>query len=113
MTNLTAFFLVLTLTGTPAAGVACVADCGTAPATPGHCHEDAADINGPMISAGVSCYDPSVAESLYLIEHRALTSPAILAAAFSPTMPIVAIDALGVRPPRTDSWRQPPLVLRI
>lgn len=113
MTNITALFLVLTLTGAPAASVACVAECRQAPATSGHCHEYTTATDGPMISARVSCYDPSVVESLYLTESRAPINAAILAVTASPTTAKVRTDALAVVVLRADACLKPPLVLRI
>ena len=112
MANTTAVMLVLMLTGTPAAGVVCLADCGTPPAAAGHCHEDT--IDGTTMSLPVSCYDPSVAESVYVAESRAVVGPAMLVVTPLPAMmPIARVEAIGILPPSADALLKPPLVLRI
>ena len=114
MTNITAFLIVLTLTGTPAAGVACIAECRQAPATSGHCHEDTTTTDGPMIAASVSCYDPDVTESLYVVEHRALVGAAVLTGTSPVAAPAVArTGALTIARGSAQASLKPLLVLRI
>lgn len=114
MTNITALLLALTLTGAPVASVVCVTECQQKPATSGHCHEDMAASKGPMLSAGPHCSDPSISESPYLIEHRALPGPAVLTTTSSLMAPaLVRTDAPAVFLRAADAWLKPPLVLRL
>jgi hypothetical protein len=113
MTNITALLLVLTLTGGPVASVVCATECQDEPAALGHCHGDMAMGDGPMMSAGDSCSDPSLSDSPYLVEHRAVPGAAVLTT-MPLTMPaVVRTDAPAVIATATDGWLKPPLVLRL
>lgn len=114
MTNITAFLLVLTLTGTPIASVVCFAECQHGPVTSGHCHVDMAASEGPMVSASGDCADPAISDSPFLIEHRAVTGPAVLTTTSPLAMPEVArTDAPAVPVRSVDGSLTLPLVLRI
>jgi hypothetical protein len=114
MTNITALLLVLTLTGVPVASVVCVTECQHERATSGHCHGDMAASKGLMVSAGADCSDPSLSESPYVIEYRALPGAAVLTQTLSLTAPaLVRTGAPAVFPAAADAWLKPPVVLRI
>jgi hypothetical protein len=114
MTNITAFLLVLTLTGAPAASVACITECQHEPVTSGHCHGDMATVDRLMMSAGVSCNDPSISDSPFVIEHRAVPGAAVLTTTLSPTVPeLVRAAAPVFLPEAAEGWLKPPLVLRL
>ena len=115
MTNITAFSLVLTLAiGAPVANVVCVTGCQQEPATSDHFHEDMASSAGPMVAAGSDCREPSISESPYLVEHRALPGPAVLITTPSLTTPApIGTDEPAVFLRASDAWLKPPLVLRI
>ena len=113
MTNITAVLLVLALTATPVASVVCVTECQQEPAMSGHCHGDMAASEGPMMSA-VDCSDPSIGDSPYVIEHRAVPGAAALTTTLSPTAPeLVGTVARAVLAKAADVWMTPPLVLRL
>src|SRR5687768_10217871 len=76
MTNITALLLVLTMTGVPVASIVCVAECQPEPATWGHCHGDMAASDRPMMFASDSCNDPSIGDSPFVIEYRAVPGAA-------------------------------------
>jgi hypothetical protein len=112
MMNLTAFLLVLTLTGVPVAGVVCVAECPYGPATSVHCHRDTND--EPMMSASDRCNDPSISESPYVVEHRAAPGAAVLVTTLLPIPPaLVRTDAPADPARAADGWLKPPPVLRL
>jgi hypothetical protein len=114
MTNITALLLVLAMTGAPAASVVCVAECQPEPATSGHCHGDMAASDRPMMSASDSCNDPSISDSPFVIQHRALPGAAVLTTTSSPTtLELVRTDAPAVLAGAVDAWLKPPLVLRL
>ena len=114
MTNITALLLVLTMTGVPVAGVVCVAECQHEPATSGHCHGDMAASDRPMMSASHRCNDPSISDSPFVIEHRAVPGAAVLTTALLPTTPeLVRADAPAVLARAADRWLRPPHVLRL
>jgi len=114
MTNITAFLLALTLTGAPVASVVCVAQCQLRPATSGDCHAGMATSEGPMISGSDSCNEPSITESPFVIEHRAMTGAAVLTTTSSRMTPaLVRTDVPVLRVSRADAWRKPPLIRRI
>jgi len=114
MTNITAVLLVLALTGTPVASVVCVAECQGEPATSGHWHGDMTASEGLMMSAVDSCTDPSIGDSLYVIEHRAVPGPAALTTTLSPTAAeLVGTVAPAILTTAADAWVKPPLVLRL
>jgi hypothetical protein len=114
MTNITPLLLVLTLTGAPVASVVCATECQHEPAALGHCHGDMATSDGPMMSAGYSCIDPSLSESPYVVEHRAVPGAPVLTTTLSLTMTaLVRADAPAVLARATNGWLKPPLVLRL
>jgi hypothetical protein len=114
MTNITALLLVLTMTGVPVASVVCVAECQPEPATWGHCHGDMAAGDRPMMFASDSCNNPSISDSPFVIEHRAVPGAAVLTTTLSPTTPEwVGTDAPAVLAGVADAWLKPPLVLRL
>ncbi len=114
MTNITAFLLVLTMTGAPVARVVCVAECQDEPVTLGHCHGDMAASDRPMMSASDSCNDPSISDRPFVIEHRAVPGAAVLTTPLLPiTAGMVRAGAPAVRASAADAWLQPPLVLRL
>ena len=114
MTNITALLLVLTLTGAPVASVVCVAECQHEPATSGHCHGGMAAGDRPMMSASDSCNGPSISDSPFVIEHRAVTGAAVLTTALLPTaLEQVRADAPAVLAMAADAWLKPPPVLRL
>ena len=114
MTNITALLLVLTMTGAPVASVVCVAECQYEPATWGHCHRDMAASNRPMMSASHSCNDPSISDSPFVIEHRAVPGATVLTTTLLPTTPeLVRADAPAVLARAADAWLKPLLVLRL
>ena len=114
MSNITAFLLVLTLTGAPVAGVVCVTDCPDEPVTSNHCHADMATSDGPMIYAGDSCDDPSISNSPYVIEHRAVPGAAVLTATpFSTTPGLARTEAPASLARVPSAQLEPPFVLRI
>lgn len=113
MTNITAVLLVLTLTGAPVASVVCVAKCQHELAMSGHCHADMAASDRPMVSASDSCNDPSISDSPFVINHRAVPGAAVLATTLlSATPRLVRADAPAVLG-AADAWLKPPPVLRI
>ena len=114
MTNITALLLVLTMTGVPVASAVCVAECQPEPATWGHCHGDMAASDRPMVFASDSCNDPSISDSPFVIEHRAVPGAAVLTTTSSPTtLELVRTDAPAVPAEGADAWLKPPLVLRL
>jgi len=114
MTNITALLLVLTMTGAPVASVVCVAECRHEPATLGHCHADTAAGDRPMMTARDSCNDPSIANSPFVVEHRAVPGATVLTTTLLPTTPeLVRADAPAVLARAADAWLKPPLVLRL
>ena len=114
MTNITVLFLVLTLTGVPAASVVCVTECQNEPATSGHCHDDMATSEGPMMSASDSCNDRAISDSAYVIEHRAMADASVLTATSLPAaLEVVRTDAPALSGRTPDEWLKPLLVLRI
>ena len=114
MTNITALLLVLTMTGAPVASVVCVAECQQEPVTWGHCHGHMAASDRPMISAGDSCSDPSISDSPFVIEHRAVPGAAALTTTSSPTRPaLVRAGAPAILARGMDAWLKPPPVLRL
>src|SRR5687768_3209329 len=114
MTNITALLLVLTLTGAPVASVVCVAECQHEPAALGHCHGDMAASDRPMMSASDSCNDPSISDSPFVIEHRAVPGAVVLTTTLLPTaLELVRADAPAVLARAADTCLKPPLVLRL
>jgi hypothetical protein len=114
MTNITVLLLVLTMTGAPVASVVCVTECQDEPATTGHCHGDMATTDGPKMSANDSCNEPSMSDSPFVIQHRAVPGAAVLATSLSPTtLALVRTDALAVFAGAADAWLKPRLVLRL
>lgn len=114
MTNITAFLLVLTMTGAPVASVVCVAECQPEPATWGHCHGDMAASDRPMMSASDRCNDPSISDSPFVIEHRVVSGAAALTTSLLPTTPeLVRTAAPAVLARAADARLTPPLVLRL
>jgi hypothetical protein len=114
MTNITALLLVLTMTGTPVESVVCVAECQHEPATWGHCHADMAASERPMMTASESCHDPSIANSPFVVEHRAVSGATVLTTTLLPATPeLVRADAPAGLARAADAWLQPPLVLRL
>ena len=114
MTNITAYLLVLTMTGAPVASVVCVAECQYEPATWGHCHGDMAASDRPMMSASHSCNDPSISDSPFVVEHRAVPGATVLTTTSLPTTSdLVRADAPAVLARAADARLKPPLVLRL
>ncbi len=114
MTNITSLLLVLTLTGAPVASVVCAAECQHEPAALGHCHGDMATSDGPMMFASHNCNDPSISDSPFVIEHRAVTGAAVLTTTLLPTaLEQVRTDAPAVLARAADAWLKSPLVLRL
>ena len=114
MTNITALLLVLTLTGAPVASVVCVAECQPEPATWGHCHGDMATSDRPMMVASDSCNDPSISDSPFVIEHRAVPGAAVRTTTSSPTTrEWVRTDAPAVLAGAAGAWLKAPCVLRL
>jgi len=102
MTNIAAFLLVLTLTGSPVTSIVCAAECQDGPVTSGHCHSDMARSDGSMVSANDRCADPSISDSPYVTEYRAVSGAAVLIITPSPTAPELVrtgAPAPHVRPP--------------
>jgi hypothetical protein len=115
MTNITALLLVLTLTGAPVARVVvCVTECQQEQMTPDQCHGDIAASEGPVVSAGSGCSDPSISESPYLVEHRPLLGSAVLTTTSSSMAAgLVRTDVSAVLAGAADAWLKPTLVLRL
>ena len=114
MTNITALLLVLTMTGVPVANLVCVAECQPEPATWGHCHGDMAASDRPMMFASDSCIDPSISDSPFVIEHRAVAGAAVLATTWSPTtLGLVRTAAPAFLARAAAAWLTPSLVLRL
>jgi hypothetical protein len=114
MTNITALLLVLALTGAPVSSVVCVAECQHEPATSGHCHGEMAASDRPMMFAGDSCNDPSISDSPFVVEPRAVPGAAVLTTTLLPTaLELVRAAAPAVLARAADAWLEPPLVLRL
>ncbi len=114
MTNITALLLVLTMTGAPVESVVCVAECQHEPATWGHRHADTVASDRPMMNASDSCNDPSIADSPFVVEHRAVPGATVLTTTLLPTTPeLVRADAPAVLARAADARLTPPLVLRL
>ena len=114
MTNITALLLVLTMTGSLVASVVCVAECQHEPARWGHCHGDMATSDRPMMSASHSCNDPSISDSPFVIEHRAVPGATVLTTTLLPATPeLVRADAPALLAQAAEAWLKPPLVLRL
>jgi hypothetical protein len=114
MTNITALLLVLTLTGAPVASVVCVTECQHEPATSGHCHGDMATSERPMMSSSDRCNDPSISDSPFVIEHRAVPGATVLTTTLlSTASEQVRTGAPAVLTRASDGWLMPPLVLRL
>jgi hypothetical protein len=114
MTNITALLLVLTLTGSPAISAACFTWCQQGPVTYGHCHDDMAAGSGPEITGDLTCGEPSLVDSPYLVEHRTATGAAVL----TTTSPVAMALAVRTKAPAVivalvSAVPRPPLVLRV
>ena len=112
--NVTAFLLVLTLTGLPVANAVCVTECRHQRTTSGHCHGDLATSIESISSASDSCDEPSMSEGPYVVEHRAAPGAAVLSAA----MPVTPAKAGRTNAPagvakNPVGWLSPPLILRL
>jgi hypothetical protein len=114
MTNLTALLLVLTLNGVPVSRVVCVTECQQEPAASDNRHREVAASEGPMVSAGSDCSDPSVSESPYLVEDRPLRGSAVLTTTSSlMAAALVRTDVAAELAGRAVAWLKPTLVLRL
>jgi hypothetical protein len=114
MMNITAYLLVLTLTGVPVASVACVTECQHTLTTSSHCQPEMATSDGPMVSANESCTDPTIGDSPYVVEYRAVPDAAVLTSTSYPTTPeLERTGAPAVTPGAADAGLKAPLVLRI
>jgi hypothetical protein len=114
MTNITVLLLVLTLTGSPVAGVACFAWCHEGPAAHSYCQHDPAASSGPVIDQAVNCTQPTLVADLFPASHRASADAAIFSTTSSAAaVPIVAAPARAETAPPIRGWSRLPVVLRI